>query len=163
VRWIRLIDKSDAPLHYSDQAAAAGHDGGRGALFALARLGAPARWPVMGAANIHKPCALAASSRPDHRGTLPPAAGGGRPIVGASSISKSPGRGYLGNYKNSRAAQIRTEHAMAKIKASLSWREIARLRSSCECAPIKPNRLHPVLQAIQASALRRSSFSANED
>jgi len=114
VRWIRLIDKSDAPLHYSDQAAAAGHDGGRGALFALARLGAPARWPVMGAANIHKPCALAARSRPDHPGTLPPAAGGGRPIVGASSISKSPGRGYLGNYKNRRAAQIRTEHAMAK-------------------------------------------------
>src|SRR5258705_2164149 len=109
-----MIDKTDWRLHYTDQPAVAGHDGGLGALFALPRLGAPARWPVMGAANIHKPCALAARSRPDHRGTLPPAAGGGRPIVGASSISKSPGRGYLGNYKNRRAAQIRTEHAMAK-------------------------------------------------
>jgi len=27
----------------------------------------------------------------------------------------------------------------------------------------KPNRLHPALRAIQASALRRSSFSADED
>jgi hypothetical protein len=99
----------------------------------------------------------------EHRASADYRNDGGRPTVGASSISKSPGRGYLGNYKNSRAAQIRTEHAMAKIKASLSRREIARLRSSCEYAPIKPNRLHPVLQAIQASALRRSSFSANED
>jgi hypothetical protein len=57
------------------EGAAAGRGGRRGALLALARLGAPARCPVMGAANSHKPRALTAGSRPFRRGTEPAAVG----------------------------------------------------------------------------------------
>jgi hypothetical protein len=49
---------------------AAGRDGR--ALFALARLGAPAGCLVMGAANIHKPCTAAASAGPYPKGARAP-------------------------------------------------------------------------------------------
>jgi hypothetical protein len=61
-------------------------------------------------------------------------------MIRASSISEPSGRGSL--------AKADIEHP-------------------ANCAPMvgrfKPNRLHPALRAIQASALRRSSSSADED
>jgi hypothetical protein len=65
-------------------------------------------------------------------------------MIRASSISESPGRVSLGNYKKKAAAQIRTEHAMVVPRGFQSLPPAAlRIRFPWRPVPRQPSGLKP--------------------